>query len=261
MKTIRIAIEGQDPQEFEAPSSWDECTDKQLTQIWNLQTRTDPGVFEVLLLMLHLIGIPPQLLDDAIKEYGEDADSLLYEMLDLLDFVKEPIRLKRSRMAKLFGWRGPNDRLRGMCLEQLGLAETAFRAFAKSKKESDLNLLVAILYRPFFIPWSNRFIWIELYQIMARLLPLYIKRRMFLNFRGVHEQFMADFPYVYKGKIKGTVSKHGWKATYLNLTETKFGNYRQTLKTEARMVMIYLDEQGKQVEENKPKTTGNGSMA
>jgi len=253
MKTIRITIEGQDSQEFEVPSTWDECTDHQLTKVWNLQTRTEPGTFELLLLILHLSGVPDELLNRAVEDYGEDADSLLFDLLEVLDFLKTPILLSKSRMAKLFGWRGPKDRLRGLSLENLGLTETLLRNYLQTKTPESLNLFVASIYRPFFLPWTNRFFFIELYAWMARILPHYIKVRMLLNFKGVHEAFMADFPHVYKGVVKEAASKHGWKATWINLTETKFGNYRQTLNTEARLVMVYLDEQGKKDAEIKAK--------
>lgn len=245
------------------PESYDELTDKQLTQVWNFQQREKPGDFEFILLWTRLCINPNAA--DTLRDHTElltemlDAQDpeVMLELLAFMKFMEKPLALKKSRAYRLCGLRGPKDKLQGMCFEQFGLCDTMMRLYLKSKKDKFLNLMLGALYRPFFLPWTNRFYLTDFYAWCWRFVPKYIKIRLMLNFKGVYEVFTGSYPHVYKSKTGQKASKFGYESTFINLAETKFGNYRQTLATSVRKIMIYLEEMGQQAEDMKENLEKN----
>lgn len=247
---------------FEFPNSYDECTDKQLAQIWNFQQRTEPALFEYFNLLVQLVLLPVGRRKAVlhrnrfIAAFGQVPDeNKLPAAQDILQFLERPLQLKKSRAYKLLGWRGPNNDLDGMCFEQLALADTALRAWLSSKNTESLNMLMGILYHPQIIPWSNRWYFCEIYAWLAKFLPTWLKVRLALNFKGVLEQFTTQFPHVYKSKSKG--SPFGYDSSFINLSATKFGDYRQTLATPAFRIMVYLDDNAREAAKAKNNDGSN----
>lgn len=249
------------PVSFTLVNGYDECSTHQLVRVWNFQQRENPGMFEYFLLMLDM------LVADTAKDMQKERQRFIaaFEEVpdehkltaanDLVAFLQKPLRLTKSRARWFFGWKGPRAKLKGYTFERLAFADTVMRAYLKTKNPKMLNALMGVIYTPLGLPWANRFMLPDFYAWCWRVAPIYIKVRLMLNFKGLFEDFTHDYPYVYHkpsgSKVKP--SKFGYEATFINLAHTKFGSKKQLMRSSARDVMIYLDEQARAFEESKPK--------
>ncbi|WP_273210794.1 hypothetical protein [Runella zeae] len=96
--------------------------------------------------------------DDYLKLNQVQSLQLVAHFDFLLDFVDLPTKwyidsipirhIIKGKYMPLQVLHGPAERLKNVCFEEFIYAESYFSAYSKSKKESDLNMFCAILFRP-----------------------------------------------------------------------------------------------------------------
>lgn len=282
MNTVTIEI-GDERHDFTTPENWEECSNRQLMRIWDTYNQDDglKGVapFQLFHMVCFLMATPcagekrislmglrkrfkliENALDEMVKPEDEPIErehqttvrsTVVVELLETMEFMKEPLRLHTSRCPWLFGWRGFKTQFSGMCVEQFALANTKLKDFLEHGEEQYLNELVAVLYRPFFMPWMNRFGILELYAWMARkFLPKHTKLRLMMFWKGHLDFMLTFFPELTRTKNDDDdPDPYGWESTFIGLAGEKFGTYKQVKRADVLPALINLEQHAKRQHE------------
>lgn len=294
MNTVKIERAGQE-KEYSMPGNWEECSRAQLLRIWDTYNQKDGtvGLFQRIHLIFFLMATPnngepkksvkqikntlkeleavfdamcPPDASEEEKEHNETyRGTLILELFQCMDFMKEQLTLHTSRAPWFLGWRGFSTQLNGMTIEQFALANLKLSEFLKqpetpeqeAQRSKALNELVAVLYRPFFMPWLNKYKLIELYAWLAKkLLPQYIKRRMMMFWKGHLDYMLSCFPELSREK-EGDPDPYGWEGTFEGLSGPKFGTYASVKKSPVIPVLIHLEKHARQVREAEENLQNN----
>lgn len=136
-----------------------------------------------------------------------------------LAYLKTEYTNLRSLVKRLGVLIGPDDRMKNITLEQVAFADMFSGQYGEDPCAKNLNLFIAALYRPFFMPWHRR--WIPLFARMAALVPRRVKLAALLNYRGLVRGSSALFPNTFGGKrTHSHVARLGWNGTIRKLAKT-----------------------------------------
>lgn len=168
-------------------------------------------------------------------------------MIPELHYLKEPYSNKHNLVRKVGWFRGPQDRLRNISLEQIGFADSFAAQYAKDQTTENLNRLFGALYRLWFLPYHRKLI--PLHEFLAKLVSTKTKKLAFLNYRGLMAANVAQYPTVYQGggERDGT-ERFAWEGTIQKLAKTgTFGSYYTAKNTKLPKALIHFEMNGLEI--------------
>lgn len=271
MNTIDYEYKGK-PVSIQLPSCWDELSSSQLVSIakkWipllialrNVNAATavtflNAASIELLIILsgirrwnsfskktrdfLRLLPSRRQLRKHRLNADFIEQYEHLSAMLRCSDFIFEKVTLTKNLLpvikTKNYRLNGPADQLSSMCLKEFVFADGYFINYKKTLSLEDLNMLVAILYRPqlnirptdagfsgdYRIPFNNMAVdaWLK----DVQCIELERKVAIALFYEGCRNNFEKLYPTVFGSKEQSASDADGgWFSLVSELPAEKFG--------------------------------------
>ena len=236
------------------PASWGELTRRQLLAVVPVLFRTaDPVAAQVRLLRL-LLALPYSL-------WRGLTNFQVASHLYLVRWLTEPSRLTRQLLPVLGPWyarlAGPGDWLAGVQVWEFANAEAALRKWVASQTETDLNRLVAVLYRP------RRWLWLlqkfspsytgdarQVFnekRVAARAgrvarLPLVERQAVLLYYLGCRAALENAYPHLFSGDEGNGKDPNPWLTLIGRLPNDKFGTLDQIGQRPLHTVLLFTNQ-------------------
>lgn len=255
---------GQQTHHVQVPKTWNELSADQLCRVASVLFSGQRDIYR---LRIELLRIVMQLKWHHLLLIGGER---LIDLFPFVRFIESEINLTDNKITdiKLAGVRcfGPIGDFSTLTADEWTDADDAFVAFRQSNDPADLDIFVAILFRP-TVPgltprshnWQNdhRQPYNE-YAVPWRVkhmesVPLATKLAVLLWYQGCRREWEELFERVFQSKGDGPES-FGWQETVLKLSGSEFGDLQKTQRTPMYKLMLKMevtlkdDEYRKQIE-------------
>lgn len=207
---------------YYTPKKWDDLTKSQFIRLTNLLENSNVKYFDV---QLYCILLTPIL---SIKHLSKLLFAFLNvpisEVLKEADFINSMDRTVFPEKLKVGGvyYYGPKPRMLDVVTDEFALAYFFFTRFINSKKESDLNGLVACLYR---LKVGEHIAMFDKHNLDVLGKKLHLvdntdKMMVFIAFKGSLDVMASRYKHVFK---KGSTSKNNktWDDVIHDYSELK----------------------------------------
>lgn len=235
MNTLTITHKNRD-HNFSYPSSWEECTRRQLRTICSWLGLKQPTAEH----------ITSRLIVTKRRIRTKLTSGEIYGLAQSMKWASSSPHFAASRIPRLFFFRGPKDCVSNLTFEQLGLADQEFNLWAKAVKEGNDKAalrhqarLAGVLYRP----WPFRFNK-KLCDIWATILRLFGKNRLLAityNFWGMRSWLNSHYPETFSASGEGGRG-FGWRGLIVGVAGPSLGTPNQVANTNCHTVLIHLEQ-------------------
>lgn len=262
MKHLELTIKSNKPKaiSFSVTENWSELNHSQLLyisahwQAWQMLIKHKQPLqyAKAKLFVFLIVGKTAQEIKEITQLLSQaDFEELDLNLLSLTNFIFEKIdftknifpSVKISWFKKLYG---PADKLANISIIEFSYALNYYNLYNKTANESNLDLLIACLYRPLKSTKSNdgdERIYFNVYTADSYLKQIsklkYVeKQAIYLFFHGCIELFGRTFDYIFtRSSGEGTASNKTFLDIILELSGGKFGTYNET-KTENALIVL-----------------------
>ncbi len=247
------------------PGNWNELTELQLLYIgkrwlaWkeliqnNISLQTEKAALFLQLIQnknsrqIKKIAEVLSHIEDDIDVNILDTTSFLFEKLDLTKNLLPSVSI--GPFKKLYG---PGDRLKNISIDELSFAFHFYGMYNKTKDNKYLNLLFAVLYRPYDKtgivrgdsrePFNNHLI--EDNEKRTKKVSQAYKQATLIFFMGCIEYMEKKFPHVFKRADEAELKKPGNSSlmnVIISVSGGKFGEFDKTKSQNAYVVLTELN--------------------
>lgn len=239
---------------YRLPSCWEELSSKQLIRIGPaLLYRQEVDSSNLYLVLRLLLPIYP-------KVWVDLSDESLAHLISLLEWVKEPPRLRPLRLFRLVG-RGywlPSERK--LSAFEFAVADNHLRAYLQSGSQQNLDMLVACLCRPrrwwiSLLPiaktWVNH--WDgdhripynsgRVNEVATRLQGVHEWKKLLVVFwfLNISDKVLADYSDLFSSEPVPGQKPGNWIDAFYSIAETGvFGDFDKTASTSIYNLLSYL---------------------
>lgn len=232
-------------------SNWNELNRSQLIKLAGLIHEDHPSIYhfrmKVLKLLLNLSTLQVLMIDAA---YWVELYPYIKWIEEENQLTDNKVLIIKSSVGKLYG---PVGNFETLTAKEWTEADEAFLDFHQTKQQTDLDRLVAILYRPrqkglkpsapdfendYRIPFNE-------FQVAKRsfalkTIPPNIKLAVLLWYQGCRLEWEGVFERVFKG-AQSDRENFGWQETIQKLSGETFGNHKQTENTPMYKLMLNME--------------------
>jgi hypothetical protein len=188
-------------------------------------------------------------------------------------FEKEPVLEKILIKSFKCGGRkyyGPDDGFANVVVMENAIADSYYINFHKQKKEQDLLICIAALYRPtnlyirFMKALNGRDIrcsfnkeTVERRAEKFKNLPQHLKEALLIQYQGTRNWVIEENKELFPGKTQQEIKNYGWAGIIYDLAGDKLGTTKEVEKLNFPDTLLLLrkaEDDRKKREENKPKS-------
>lgn len=246
---------------YECPEGWDEVVENKEQLLFVLKHLIE-GVEKMDLQIFSVV----EFLKLSAVQVARISEENFYRMSELLNFLSEkPLTIKKNIFPKLFKVKPfycERSVLETFTVWEYALAEQSFFDYVESKKESDLDQFMAIIYRPSQCFWwlrkrftdsldrRTRFNDVRFNERIPRIarLPLALKYSVFLWFAHEKELIAKEFPLSFTKKIDDLNGGGGnWGDVILNMSEV--GEEEKAANAKLVVVLRRIENMNRQAKE------------
>lgn len=177
------------PEDANAILSFDAQKQKALCALMQLKDKSKANIFD-LLSILNLQVAADVDVDESLDDVPTWSD-----LFPLIDWIFEKPVFNNSLFKIYLDWVGPENGLEDFTLERYGFADAYFMAYIRDKQPDTLDALCAVLYRPRDIEFAKE--WVDTWIPDIASLPIAVKNAMLLNFIGMRNQLVLDYPLIF----------------------------------------------------------------
>ena len=214
------------------PSDWNELTKKQVLFVSRLFQGQLTMVDFKLRALFDFLSARPKVTK---LIHPEDA----YFLCETLDFLFNEVSLTRNNLPAIRKGRrkyiGPSDAMMNCTFGEFTMANSLLDSFSKTREQTYLNEMVAVLYRPKKWFWFIRKAFTDNQDPRKKFVNRSLKKRctriasvdydikysVFLFFSGVLNSLPDLYPYVYQQKGDAGSEDNGWASLIISLADGK----------------------------------------
>jgi len=172
-------------------------------------------------------------------------DDLVLGLMEAIEWLNTPPIQFKSKMRWYGIWKGPQDDLQNLTMEQLGFVQQYVAAVKGAEDErvlrGHLRMLMACVFTLFGLRFRAK--WVPLYSWLLRLVPM---NTLLLNMTNVHAMLMGlreryEWVYDEDAETDDGMPQHGFRSLLNALAGNKFGDYYEVKRARLHDVMVHMD--------------------
>lgn len=244
----------------ETPSSWDELTRQQLLDVAGM-------FYKKITIRDFRVQMIFKFLNIKLKEFKKLTNEEAYALSETLEFLTKEVTLTRQLIPRILKYHGPSDGLRNIIFREFINANLRYDDYIKNGKKSELDELVAVLYRRKKVFWWIRKHFSPDTDPRQKLIEKTIEKRgrklkgvsqevkyaVYLFFSGVFHSLSGMFPRTFRQRSETSRNDgKGWISLVISLAEGKTDHRSIDRVLDSNMYNVFfgLEEKAKQYEKH-----------
>lgn len=218
------------------PTSWDECTNEQFVSIAIITSSAKEPFSDLVKLLFSLSGLNED--DFLVKSDFENFEKHQEALSFIKELCFEKVFVPEIKIGNRI-FNSYNPAFEHIEFSRWVLAYIYANQYLRSKEESDLDKLLAVLYLSSEWNWRKH----TNFFINLKDAPKELKQAAWLCYLGNLQAFRTKYPLAFedKGKSEWVGSINSWDSLTNELTGPKFGTHEQTRYADAHDIFAHLE--------------------